>query len=46
MQSIGRPHRPPRLPVVLSVAKVRAVLALIEVAGGAVRSPLDALQAV
>ncbi len=30
MQSIGRPHRPPRLPVVLSVAEVASVLALLQ----------------
>ena len=30
MQSIGRPHRPPRLPVVLSVAEVARVLALLQ----------------
>ena len=30
MQSIGRPHRPPRLPVVLSAAEVARVLALLE----------------
>ncbi len=29
MQSIGRPHRPPRLPVVLAVAEVARVLALL-----------------
>ena len=29
MQSIGRPHRPPRLPVVLSLAEVARVLALL-----------------
>lgn len=29
MQSIGRPHRPPRLPVVLSAAEVARVLALL-----------------
>jgi integron integrase len=30
MQSIGRPHRPPRLPVVLSAAEVARVLALLQ----------------
>ena len=30
MQSIGRPHRPPRLPVVLSLAEVARVLALLQ----------------
>lgn len=30
MQSIGRPHRPPRLPVVLSLAEVTRVLALLQ----------------
>jgi integron integrase len=30
MQSIGRPHRPPRLPTVLSVAEVARVLALMK----------------
>ncbi|HYN60051.1 MAG TPA: integron integrase [Rubrivivax sp.] len=30
MQAIGRPHRPPRLPVVLSVAEVARVLALLQ----------------
>lgn len=30
MQSIGRPHRPPRLPVVLSAGEVARVLALMQ----------------
>jgi hypothetical protein len=41
MQQLDRPQREPRLPVVLSVAEVGALLAP-RGAGGTVRSPLDA----